>query len=66
MPIGARYRTGQRSPANAYYKWVEYTDGTRTPLPTNEEMKIHLETDETFPPINSCDKGAIWEMTSYE
>jgi hypothetical protein len=28
-------------------------------------MKIHLETGETFPPINSCDKGAIWEMTSY-
>lgn len=65
MAIGNTYRTGQNSPANANYKWVKYTDGTRTPKPTPEESKINLETGEKFPPINSCDKGAIWEMTSY-
>lgn len=65
MAIGDQYRTGEKSPANAYYKWVKYTDGTKTPAPTDEEKRIKLENGEKFPPINSCDKGAIWEMTSY-
>lgn len=37
MRIGDQYKTGQKSPANAYYKWVKYTDGTLTPEPTPEE-----------------------------
>ncbi|WP_228728245.1 YjzC family protein [Brevibacillus composti] len=65
MAIGDRYKTGQRSPANAYYAWDGYTDGTYSPRPTAEEMKIKLERDEVFPPINSTDKGAYWKMTSY-
>ncbi|WP_407270400.1 YjzC family protein [Radiobacillus sp. PE A8.2] len=65
MTIGDRYKTGQLSPANAYYKWDGYTDGTRSPSPTDEESKIKLEKSEVFPPINSCDKGAYWRMTSY-
>ncbi|WP_026906782.1 YjzC family protein [Paucisalibacillus globulus] len=65
MAIGDRYKTGQISPANAYYSWDGYTDGTYSPSPTYEENKIKLENGETFPPINSCDKGAYWKMTSY-
>lgn len=65
MAIGERFKTGQNSPANAYYEWDGYTDGTRTPAPTHEEKKINLETGEVFPPINSVDKGAFWRMTSY-
>jgi len=65
LGIGDTYKTGGISPANAYYKWVKYTDGTKTPPPTNEERRINLEKGERFPPINSCDKGAIWRMTSY-
>ncbi len=65
MAIGDLYKTGQKSPANAYYRWEKYTDGTRYPRPTAEEMRIHLEKGEVFPPINSCDKGAYWKMTSY-
>lgn len=65
MAIGDLYKTGQRSPANAYYAWDSYTDGTRTPSPTAEERMIKLENSEVFPPINSCDKGAYWKMTSY-
>ena len=65
MAIGDTYKTGEKSPADAYYKWVKYMDGTYTPTPTQEEKKINLEKGENFPPINSCDKGAIWRMTSY-
>ncbi|TMN23809.1 YjzC family protein [Lentibacillus cibarius] len=63
--MGERYRTGETSMATAYYEWDGYIDGTRTPQPTAEEKKIKLEKYETFPPINSCDKGAYWKMTSY-
>jgi len=65
MSIGELYKTGQTSPAHAVYAWDHYTDGTRYPLPTNEERDITLENGETFPPINSCDKGAWWRMTRY-
>ncbi|MCB5288268.1 MAG: YjzC family protein [Candidatus Cloacimonetes bacterium] len=65
MPIGERYKTGQDSPAHARYAWDGYTDGTRSPSPTEAEKSITLETGEKFPPINSCDKGAWWKMTSY-
>lgn len=65
MAIGEIYKTGQISPANAYYEWVGYSDGTYTPYPTAEERKIHLEKGEVFPPIKSCNKGVFWRMTSY-
>ncbi len=65
MAIGDVYKTGQISPANAYYEWSKYSDGTYTPSPTSEERKIHLENGEVFPPIRSCNKGAFWRMTSY-
>ena len=42
MAIGEIYKTGQISPANAYYEWAGYSDGTYTPSPTSEERKIHL------------------------
>lgn len=65
MAIGEIYKTGQISPANAYYEWSGYSDGTYTPSPTAEERKIRLEKGEVFPPIRSCNKGAFWRMTSY-
>ncbi|GAB6137470.1 YjzC family protein [Halanaerobaculum tunisiense] len=65
MAIGDTYNTGNTSSANAYYEWVRYVDGTTTPRPTAEEKKIRLKRGEVFSPINSCDKGAIWRMTSY-
>lgn len=65
MAIGDLYKTGQISPAHANYAWDHYTDGSYTPSPTSEEKYITLSTGETFPPINSCDKGAWWKMTSY-
>ena len=65
MPIGKLYKTGENSPAHAHYEWAKYTDETRSPSPTDEEKKITLETGEKFPPINSCDKGAWWEMVAY-
>jgi hypothetical protein len=65
MTTKRRFKTGQKAPAKAWYLWDGYTDGTRTPRPTVEEQKIPLETGETFPPINSCNKGAYWVLGSY-
>ncbi|WP_035980224.1 YjzC family protein [Brevibacillus borstelensis] len=65
MAIGDRYKTGQKSSANGYYAWDGYTDGTYSPRPIDEEIKIKLENDEVFPPINSADTGAYWKMTLY-
>lgn len=65
MGLGDTYKTCQKSPANARYKWVKYTDGTTSPKPTSEEMIIPLDRGEHFPPVRSCNKGAIWEMISY-
>lgn len=56
------YKTGQISPLYARYMWDHYTDGTYSPLPTPEEKYITLDKGETFPPINSCDKGAWWRL----
>jgi len=65
MALGERYKTGELSPANANYDWDGYSDGSRYPAPTAEEMKITLSKGEVFPPIRSCDKGAYWKMKSY-
>ena len=57
----ATYKTWQEAPKTQEYYWVEYTDWTKTPEPSSDEKIIDLEKWETFPPINSSNKGAIWE-----
>lgn len=54
------YKTGDKAPVTANYQFVRYTDGTTSPSPTSNERVIPLTKGETFPPINSCDKGAWW------
>ncbi len=56
----AEYKTGEHAPLSGRYDWVRYTDGTRTPRPTREEQRIRLTAGEKFPPISSCNKGAVW------
>ena len=65
MAIGDRFKTGEISPANANYDWDGYLDGTWSPSPTANERRIPLDRGDRFPPINSCDKGAFWKMSSY-
>lgn len=57
----ATYKTGEIAPKTQNYYWVKYTDNTITPAPTSEEKVIPLDKWDTFPPINSCDKGAYWK-----
>lgn len=63
--MSQRYRTGDKAPANAWYDWDGYTDGTYSPSPTAEERRIPLEKGETFPPVRSCNKAAYWVLSSY-
>ena len=62
--MATRYKTGDKAPNKAWYNWDGYTDGSTTPSPTHEELKIPLETGETFPPVRSCNKGAYWTFSS--
>lgn len=54
------YKTGDKAPYTGTFYWVRYTDGTTTPAPTAQESAIQLTVGETFPPIRSCNKGAVW------
>lgn len=63
--MSKRYKTGDISPAKAWYDWDGYTDGTNWPSPTAEERRIPLEKGETFSPIRSANKGAYWVLFSY-
>lgn len=64
MTIGTMYHTGERSPSHARYAWEKYIDGTRDPQPTIEEIIISLDVNDVFPPVRSCNKGAVWKMVS--
>ena len=53
------YQTGDKAPYTGRYEFVRYTDGSTTPAPTIEEKIIPLSRDEVFPPVRSCNKGAL-------
>jgi len=61
--VGDRFKTGQKSPVNGDYNFDGYLDGSAYPAPSSEEKQITLETNETFPPINSADKGCWWKLS---
>jgi hypothetical protein len=55
-------KTGETCTQPGIYDWVMYTDGSKTPSPTNNERAIRLTHGETFPPVRSCNKGAWWSF----
>jgi hypothetical protein len=59
--IGERFKTGQICRSKGKYQFDGYLDGTYYPQPTAEEQIIPLDVGDTFPPINSSDKGAWWK-----
>ena len=59
--IGQRFKTGQICSAKGNYEFDGYLDGTSHPQPTVEERIIPLDVGDTFPPVNSADKGAWWK-----
>jgi hypothetical protein len=65
MSIGTTYKTGEISPARAFFDFAKYTDGTTLPAPTSEERRIPMDKGEEFPPIRSCNKGAWWKLSNY-
>jgi hypothetical protein len=56
------YKTGEKAPSTGRYQFVRYADGLTTPSPTAEERLINLTAGETFPPIRSCNKAAVWQL----
>ncbi|HEX2735561.1 MAG TPA: YjzC family protein [Polyangiaceae bacterium] len=60
--VGDRFKTGATCETSGSYVFDEYTDGTKTPAPTDNERVIPLSKTETFPPIKSSGKGAWWKL----
>lgn len=58
--IGQKFKTGQICPTKGKYQFDCYTDGSTYPSPTAEEKVIPMDIGDTFPPINSANKGAWW------
>lgn len=65
MAIGDIYETGRKSEYCAEYVWVSYADGTLTPEPREEELRISLRIGEFLPNITSSGKDALWRMSAY-
>ena len=59
------YRTGQKAPSTGIYKFVMYSGGKDTPLPTPAERSIRLLRGEIFPPIRSTSKAAWWRRLGW-
>lgn len=53
------YKTGELAPVKGIYQFVRYTDGTTTPSPTYDELRIPLDKGDKFPPVGSTNK-ACW------
>ena len=60
--IGDRFRTGQTCDTKGDYDFDGYTDGTSSPAPTQNEKRIPMDRNETFPPVRSSNKGAWWKL----
>lgn len=57
----ATYKTGNKCPAPGVWDFDSYTDGSRSPTPTWEELSIPMRIGCTFPPIKSACKGVFWK-----
>jgi len=55
-----KYKTGEKCEISGVYEFYRYTDGTKSPSPTYNEMLIPLSRLETFPPIRSNNKSCWW------
>ncbi|EDM80189.1 hypothetical protein PPSIR1_36102 [Plesiocystis pacifica SIR-1] len=55
-------KTGQRCETSGHYAFAGYVDGSTSPKPSQEERMITLSEGGTFPPINSSDKAAYWQL----
>jgi len=53
-------KTGEICQRPGIYDFVRHVDGSAGCHPTSEEKMIPLSKGDTFPPIKSCKKGAIW------
>jgi hypothetical protein len=65
MAIRDIYKTGQTSPADAYFEWLKYSDQTVSPAPDDEERKICLNKGDALPSLKSSNRESFWRMVSY-
>jgi len=56
------FKTGQKAPSTGTYEVVSCTNG-KSCKPTAEERYIPLSKGETFPPLKSQERGAVYRRT---
>lgn len=70
-PMLMEWSTSQLAPYTATYVFVRFTEPDERTLlgriglpnePTAEEREIPLNKGDKFPPITSCQRGAIWRL----
>ena len=55
-------KTGEVANVSGIYRFAGHVDGSKGCHPTQDEREIPLAHGETFPPIRSCKKAAIWQF----
>ena len=63
--IGVTYNTGEKAPKTGIYEYLGHVDPRSCKIncqPTDAEREIALSKGETFPPLRSCGKAAIWKL----
>ena len=61
--VGDQFKTGQVCDTSGVYSFDGYMKPSATDKqPTQEERVITMVSGRPFPPINSTDKGAYWNL----
>jgi sporulation protein YlmC with PRC-barrel domain len=63
--IGEVFHTGQKAEHSGIYEYVAHSDPKEydpSCHPSDAEKEIPLSKGETFPPVRSCGKSAMWRL----
>ena len=63
--LGETFHTGERAQQSGVYEYITHLDGNSCALdcqPSPAEVEIPLAVGETFPPVRSCGKPAVWRL----
>ena len=65
IPVGTRFRTASRVPADGYYHFVEHIAPSDC-APSDEERSMYFMRGELIPSCKRCGKRAVWELKEHK
>ena len=63
--LGETFHTGEKAEKSGIYEYITHIDAKSCALdcqPSDAEIEIPLAVGETFPPVRSCGKPAVWRL----